>query len=439
MRLFVIITTCMLLADCDQTCAQTGNRFNLQIGQPCPDFNFRNISHYKTRNASLKHFKGKWLIIDFWDPTCLACIKGFKKIDMLQQEFKDQATFMLVGPDDSVSRTVYEKFRKKYELKLPVSFDSDLSTAFNVTSVPHLVVIDTDGLLRSVTYAAELTSQNLHSLIEGNAPAVLRSKQERDDSGFDLFKPFLIDDNGGPDTSFMYRSLLMKWNRSLPAMGFSYINAEMYGNMIQISGQSAEGLYYFAYMDTLYPFPTRYFEGIHDNYGEYWMKPVKEVSDSSVLVSEMGSAENGYCYSLIVPKEKATSKYLKETMQKDLTNYFGYVAEVQRRAMPCWYLTATDQAQAKLKTNGIDSAYIDKGYAGFEFKDVPVKEIIVRLYRAQQLGPPFIDATGITGNIDITIDADLSDINEFKTALKKQGLELVYGKREMNVIVIKDK
>lgn len=437
MKLPVIITTCVILAFCDSICAQSSNRFNLQIGQRCPDFTFRNISHYKASSASLKQFKGKWLIIDFWDPTCLACIKGFKKINALQQEFKDQATFMLVGPDDSVSRTVYEKFRKKYELRLPVSFDSDLSAAFNVTSVPHLVVIDTEGLLKSVTYAAELTSQSLRGLINGNAAALI-SKQERDDSGFDLFKPFLINDNGGPDTTFLYRSLLMKWNKSLPSMGFSYIDAKMYGNMVQISGRPVEALYYFAYMDTLYPFPTPYYEETRDNYGEYWMSPVIEVSDSSKLTWKIGSEKNIYCYSLIVPKEKATTRHLKQTMQKDLTNYFGYVAEVQTRVMPCWYLTATDQARTKLRTNGIDSVYKDNGYAGFEFRDVPVKEIIVRLYRAQQLGPPFIDATGINGNIDITIDADLSDINEFKSALKKQGLELVYGKKEMKVVVIKD-
>ena len=432
----VIIATFML-AFCGVTCAQS-SQFNLKVGQACPDFTFRNISHYKTTKAPLKRFKGQWLIIDFWDPTCLACIKGFKKINALQQEFRNEATFMLVGPNDSVSRTVYEKFRKKYGLELPVSFDTDLATAFNVTSVPHLVVIDDNGLLKAITYSAELTSQSVRALINGSTSEVLRSKQENDDSGFDLFKPFLINDNGGPDTAFMYRSILMKWNRSLPAMGFSYINADMYGNMIQISGQSPEALYYFAYMDTLYPFPTRYFEGTRDNYGEYWMTPVKEVSDSSTLVSPVGSGENGYCYSLIVPKEKATSKYMRETMQKDLTNYFGFVAEVQTREMPCWYLTASDEARTKLKTNGVDSVYKDNGYAGFEFKDVPVKEIIVRLYRAKQLGPPFIDATGIKGNIDITIDADLSDLNELKRALGKHGLDLVYGKKEMKVIVIKD-
>ncbi len=53
---------------------------------------------------------------------------------------------------------------------------------------------------------------------------------------------------------------------------------------------------------------------------------------------------------------------------------------------------------------------------------------------------PFIDATGFTSNIDLTVDADLTDVNrpEKGVATARSGCGYV-GTKKMKVVVIRDR
>lgn len=51
---------------------------------------------------------------------------------------------------------------------------------------------------------------------------------------------------------------------------------------------------------------------------------------------------------------------------------------------------------------------------------------------------PFIDKTGIEGNIDFELDAVFTDMKDVKRGLQKIGLDLVPGVKEMKVVVIRD-
>jgi hypothetical protein len=52
-----------------------------EVGKPCPDFTLHNIEYYSKKEASVKDFRGKWLILDFWNKGCGACIASFPKIN----------------------------------------------------------------------------------------------------------------------------------------------------------------------------------------------------------------------------------------------------------------------------------------------------------------------------------------------------------------------
>ena len=51
---------------------------------------------------------------------------------------------------------------------------------------------------------------------------------------------------------------------------------------------------------------------------------------------------------------------------------------------------------------------------------------------------PFIDETGIPGLIDINISAAMTDIEDLRKALEKQGLILQKGEVKRKVLVIRD-
>jgi hypothetical protein len=61
---------------------------------------------------------------------------------------------------------------------------------------------------------------------------------------------------------------------------------------------------------------------------------------------------------------------------------------------------------------------------------------ILRAYLPDQ--PPFVDETGIIGNIDISMNYLMSDFDEANKALNYNGLYLVRGLKEMKVLVIRD-
>jgi hypothetical protein len=71
-------------------------------------------------------------------------------------------------------------------------------------------------------------------------------------------------------------------------------------------------------------------------------------------------------------------------------------------------------------------------------KNQPVSDIIELVWSKNQNEPLFVDETGIAGNIDLTLNCVFTDFADLKRELQKNGLMLENGKKEMNVIVIRD-
>src|ERR1700737_2636278 len=86
------------------TKAQTGkNQFNLEVGKPCPNFVLHNIEYFPKTQASLKDFKGKWLVLDFWNRYCASCVNSFPKTNDMQKEFYNNVQFIYVGYNGSLT------------------------------------------------------------------------------------------------------------------------------------------------------------------------------------------------------------------------------------------------------------------------------------------------------------------------------------------------
>jgi hypothetical protein len=55
-------------------------------------------------------------------------------------------------------------------------------------------------------------------------------------------------------------------------------------------------------------------------------------------------------------------------------------------------------------------------------------------------GPILIDETGLRSNIDIFLDVPFdASWDNIRSELKKNGLDLIEGKKEMKVLIISDK
>jgi peroxiredoxin len=417
--------------------AQTGE---IVIGKPCPDFKLNSINYFSHSEASLKDFRGIWLVLDFFSAGCSSCFKNMPKMSQLNTVFRDSAQVFMIGYDDRNIRPAFENFRKKYDLSLPVVYDTgNLFTQFGVEGVPYIVVIDKQGIVRALTYS--LTKENLEDFIQGREPEIARIQLTQASTyHYDNDKPLLQYGNGGPDSSFLFRSLLTQLKDRSINHQQGYIST-VFKNKVQEAGVPLIHLYSLAYGDTVDDVPVfgKHRIPIPTNYGRFWQSPILELKDSSQFRYSFSSGKNLYAYSLMVPPERATAKFMKEVMQRDLQSYFGYRVSVESRMMPCWNLVANEEAKQKLPAKpGYKPKIIFPVYGGINLQNWGLDYLIFLIWMNFQEEPPFFDETGITGHIDLDLEADMTNFNEVRMALHKKGLDLIKGEREMQVIIIRD-
>lgn len=435
MKAIRLACICYILIVCT-TSAQEEPSDSIAIGKPFPSLTLKNLINYKAKNVDISELRGKWVILDFWSATCGTCIGSLPKLDTMQRRFKEDMNLILIGWNDGeATLKSFKKFSAKYKVKLTIALDSDPFKRFNIWGVPTFVVIDPNGTTQAILTYAEFTEPNVLQIISGNGKPVLKEKPT---VKFDAFEPFLVNGNAGEDDDFMYRSMLMQWKKDIPATGVTHVNAS-YGNLIQVSGVPLEKLYFMAYQDTLYPYSVASYARHKSSYGKYWLHPILELSDSSEFQWKPGEEENVFCYSLRVPEHAESSLEMQKIMQRDLKSYFGYQVTVEKRMMPCWKVVATETAKRKLLSKRDSTQYNDYHFLGFKYYKVPMQDLINKLWWNFQLEPQFVDATGITEKVDIELDADMTNFNEVREALNKIGLQLVKGKSEFKVIVIRDK
>lgn len=397
-----------------------------------PDFELANVHYFSEKVVSNNSAKGKWLILDFWSKGCVSCVQSFPKLNALQSEFKDHVQFMLVGSNDKkYNRNIdvaYDKYRDRMSLTLPIAYDSTIFRTFGVQGVPHIIVIDPERKVYAVTWGDFLTKENIAALVAGKAPQFTPAynKYQTRPEDFEPLWKYLVRDGDSPDPQILYRSLLSKYAGESTAGSSPVIERFADRGYFQITRASLADLYNLAYIgasDWLMAHPL---------YTEYSKRPLLLIEDSSLFQS------GRYNYNLIVPKEKASKDFLMAMMQVELQRSFGYSVTVETRAIPCWKLTATAEARQKLKSTASHSFSLEP--TGITGKRITIENILssVANYNADERALPFFDETNIRDPIDLSFTAIMTDMNDVIRALKKHGLILSKGTREMKVIVIRD-
>lgn len=418
-----------------------------EVGKPCPEFTLTYVKHYTKREVTLTTFKGQWLFLDFWFTGCTSCIQSLPKINKLQNEFKGKVQFLMVGMNDHKYNrnieSVFEKLRKKQGLNLAVAYDSTLGPRWQIYSMPHIVVIDPKGIVRYITSGNDLTMEKISDLLEGK-PVTLSDKEiKRPDFDDNLVNK---SQDKFPREKIVCQSLLTRWNGEAQNGGYAV------GSFATFPVTELQKGFQFAMVNLHWLYNTAYlgqyyFKFLGDSlYGKVYHFPVLELKDSSLFEYSYG-VELGkglYSYSLLVPPERMTKEGIMKYMQQDLERTFGFNASVEERDMPVWALVAKPDAGKKIKTKGgqsYNSASVESSVAGFTVRNTPVKDFFMSLvfYLAETERHPFINSTGIEGNIDLTIDADLTNIHDVKRELQKNGLDLVLSTKRMKVLVIRDK
>jgi thiol-disulfide isomerase/thioredoxin len=410
-----------------------------EIGKPCPDFVLSNIEHYTQTQATLKDFKGKWLVLDFWSNGCSGCFQSFPKMDLIQKEYRESLQMFFVGIyNDNLSgcklsdtKATYKKHYEKGSMKTPCAFDSEIYKNYGVKAVPYIIVIDPKGIVRGITYT--LSSDDVREFIAGKQPVLNRNFRAGTDPSINYNYNLPLGLQGREsDTSFLYRSLLTKWDISTPVSFPEEIGLNEFGRFEALK-TDANYLYMYAYIGK---YKIRSGDSL---YGKVWGTPIIEAAVRDVFNSDWNNltGRNVYSFSLTVPNDKATKRFLMNVLQRELLNYFGYTATIEVRKMPYWKLIVSDSTRSKLKTKG-GPFYSKNTATGFEERNIKTQFLLDEIAYFHPNEPPLLDETAISTNIDITLDCLATNFDDIKTALALQGLQLVKSERDMHVLVIRD-
>lgn len=405
------------------------------IGEAMPEFTLNDVHHFSKNHFDNSDLKGKWVIMDFWSVGCSACVKSFPKINELQKEFDNQIQFLLVGQNDkkynSNIEKVYERYRKAFDLELPIAYDSTLFTQFGIRGVPHVIVIDPDAKVYAVTYGEFLSKENIRSLVanEGSFFKKKRSTHEPSQSGSAEQWKYWI--NPDEQRDFEYRSIFSEYNNERIMRAY-HVDRYVNQGLVQATGITLYDLYNLAY------FGKSRWHRYDPMYLDHWSTPVLEIDEPLQFESNYSDGTGYYNYSATVPYEKSSRDRLMEVMQGDLKNYFGYDVSFETRLMPYWRFTATEKARKNLRSTS-ENLEDERGPTGLNCKRISIGLVLslVEEYNADE-GIPFIDETNIKFLIDIELNAVMTDLPQMIKELKKQGLILEKSKKEMKVLVIRD-
>jgi len=401
------------------------------VGKPLPEFRLINVHHYGDKTFDPRSLKGKWIILDFWNKACVSCVHSFPKVNKLQEEFKDRVQFLLVGQNDKKYNwnieQVFERYRKTLDLNLASAYDSVLFSRFKIQGVPHVIIIDPAGIVYAVTFGSELTQQNIQLLISNQHP-----KFKRND--FEFISSRILEstiwkygmENSNDENDFLYRSILSK-NKGEVMTGTWMIDQNVSQGFYHVERATLGQLYCLAYFGQAN-------WGRRDLYFTHWKYPILAMKDSSLFQFDYSKNSGFYNYSISIPKDVATKERLMQMMQRDLKNYFGYEVMEETRLMPYWKLTAVKEMD-RLATKSKEYQ-AEVGPSGVSAKRIAPENILdfIELYDKDKK-MPFIDATNLS-YIDINFSAAMTELDDVRKALRKQGLLLEESKKEMIVLVI---
>ena len=115
---------------------------------------------------SLTSFKGKPIILNVWNSTCLPCMDEAHLLQSLWQKVKSQGV-VFIGIDFQDLKGDGLSFLKKYSVTYPNVLDVSGSTAisYGVTATPETLFINRQGVVVS-RVISELTEQSFQSNLQ---------------------------------------------------------------------------------------------------------------------------------------------------------------------------------------------------------------------------------------------------------------------------------
>lgn len=152
---FTLLLFCYSLTSMAQN---DGRGYIAKVGDKAPDFT---ITYLDGKKIKLSDLKGKVVMLQFTASWCGVCRKEMPHIEAdIQQKYKDNPNFVLVGIDFKESKEKTTEFQNFMKITYPLTLDLD-GSIFNLyaeknAGVTRNVIIDKDGTIVFLTRLYEV-------------------------------------------------------------------------------------------------------------------------------------------------------------------------------------------------------------------------------------------------------------------------------------------
>lgn len=121
----------------------------VEEGQMAPDFTLQNL---KGETVSLKDFKGRIVVLDFWATWCLPCRYSLPELAELEKKYRDKGVIFLglsIDDPDSYDNEYVAEFKDRYKVEYQVlRANTGMVASYLGTEdvrIPAFLILDKEG------------------------------------------------------------------------------------------------------------------------------------------------------------------------------------------------------------------------------------------------------------------------------------------------------
>lgn len=467
----------------DEWFMQYGSK-GLKVGDKVPDIPLGTILNNHTGQTSLKGFKGKLVILDFWATSCSNCIASFPKMKKLQEEFGDSIQVILVNPWQTKQQIEQEFAKSKHVLPdlpcvvadRPGKVTSNTNPFFHyfpALAVPHHAWVGPNGTVSLVGSPANTYPAKIRAAIKGEPIFILNDESTVPSIQADENARYYQQLGSLQNTPVSYGNFITPYNNELGGGYKTIIDNVQHSKIVQFINTDLIDIYRYG-LNQLNSFPNKtsknqvLYSPSEKGWLDFLVMPF-DIDTSHYSSSKLGANRERneqeiipgrYCYEQVTPLSMTEEKR-RQYMVEDLNRYFstnlGTVVNIEQRETACYILVRTSSIDRVKMTNEKASFQVTNVvYEGSKAKQYVAIDLVSALnqiiHSNQHLANllqenkkherPWLIAneTGWDGsrNIDITLPAEgLLTIGDLRKVLKQYDLDLIEGKRTFDFIVVK--